>query len=125
MVVRVRSSGATKETMGANTLSYKGYIGVVTYDDEAGIFHGEVINLRDVITFQGESASELRQALRDSVEDYLAFCAERGEEPEKPFSGNLPLRIDPELHRKIFIRARREGKSLNRWINEALEREAA
>lgn len=66
-----------------------------------------------------------RQALRDSVEDYLAFCAERGEEPEKPFSGKLPLRIDPELHRKIFIRARREGKSLNRWISEALEREAA
>ncbi len=125
MAVLVRSSGTTRETMGANTLSYKGYIGVVTYDDEAGIFHGEVINLRDVITFQGESASELRQALRDSVEDYLAFCAERGEEPEKPFSGNLPLRIDPELHRKIFIRARREGKSLNRWINEALEREAA
>ena len=125
MAVRVRSSGATKESMGANTLSYKGYIGVVTYDDEAGIFHGEVINLRDVITFQGESAPELRQALRDSVEDYLAFCAERGEEPEKPFSGYLPLRIDPELHRKIFIRARREGKSLNRWINEALEREAA
>ncbi len=125
MTVRVKSSAATRESTGANALSYKGYVGVVTYDDEAGTFHGEVINLRDVITFQGESASELRQALRDSVEDYLAFCAERGEEPEKPFSGNLPLRIDPDLHRKIFIRARREGKSLNRWINEVLEREAA
>lgn len=125
MAVRVKGSGATRENMGANTLSYKGYIGVVTYDDESGIFHGEVINLRDVITFQGESAIELRQGLADSVEDYLAFCTERGEEPEKPFSGNLPLRIDPELHRKIFLRARKEGKSLNRWISEALEREAA
>ncbi len=115
---------ATRARAGAaNTIEYKGYIGTVEYDDEAGIFHGEVINLRDVITFQGECVGELRNALRDSVEDYLEFCAERGEEPEKPFSGNLPLRIDPELHRKIYIEARRQGKSLNRWINEALERE--
>jgi predicted HicB family RNase H-like nuclease len=113
----VKSSGA------GNTLEYKGYLGVIEFDDEAGIFHGEVINLRDVITFQGACVEELRQALKDSVEDYLAFCQERGEEPEKPFSGNLPLRIDPGLHRKIFTRARQEGKSLNRWISDALDRE--
>jgi predicted HicB family RNase H-like nuclease len=111
-----------KSSNAANTLEYKGYIGVVEYDDEAGIFHGEVINLRDVITFQGTCVDELREAFKESVEDYLAFCAERGEAPEKPFSGNLPLRIDPELHRKIYVKARQEGKSLNRWISEALER---
>jgi predicted HicB family RNase H-like nuclease len=61
-------------------MEYKGYIGIVEFDDEAGIFHGEVINLRDVITFQGESVQELRQAFQDSVDDYLAFCAERNEE---------------------------------------------
>jgi predicted HicB family RNase H-like nuclease len=55
----------------------------VEFDDEANIFHGEVINLRDVITFQGESVQEIRQAFQDSVDDYLAFCAERQEEPEK------------------------------------------
>ena len=100
---------------------------MIEYDDEAGIFHGEVINLRDVITFQGTCVDELRQALKDSVEDYRAFCQvfceERGEEPERPFSGNLPLRIDPDLHRKIYVQARQEGKSLNRWISDALERE--
>lgn len=111
-----------KSSNAANTLEYQGYTGVVEYDDEAGIFHGEVINLRDVITFQGTCVDELRESLKDSIEDYLAFCAERGEEPEKPFSGNLPLRIDPDLHRKIYIRARQEDKSLNRWISEALER---
>lgn len=112
-----------KSSNAANTLEYKGYLGVIEYDDEAGIFHGEVINLRDVITFQGACVAELRSALQDSVEDYLAFCAERGEPPEKPFSGNLPLRIDPDLHRKIYVKARQEGKSINRWISEALERE--
>ena len=50
---------------------------------------GEVINIRDVVTFQGQSVDELRQALADSVEDYLAFCAERGEAPDQPFSGRF------------------------------------
>lgn len=114
-----------KSSSAANSLEYQGYIGVIEYDDEAGIFHGEVINLRDVITFQGTCVDELRKALRDSVEDYLAFCAERGEAPEKPLSGNLPLRIDPELHRKIYLRAKQEGKSINGWISETLAHELA
>ncbi len=56
-------------------IEYKGYVGRIEFDNDAGIFHGSVINLRDVITFQGESVVELRQALEDSVEDYLEFCA--------------------------------------------------
>ncbi len=103
-------------------MEYKSYIGKVEYDDEAGIFHGEVINVRDVITFQGESVQEIRQAFRDSVEDYLEFCAERGEEPEKPFSGTFTIRIPPELHRKIYIQARIADQSLNSWVSETFER---
>lgn len=64
-----------------------GYLARVEFDDKANIFHGEVINIRDVITFQGKTVDELRKAFEDSVEDYLAFCAERGEEPDKPLSG--------------------------------------
>ena len=115
----------SKGIVGTNTIEYKGYIGVIEYDDEAGIFHGEVKNLRDVITFQGTCVDELRQALMDSVEDYLEFCAERGEEPEKPLSGNISLRLQPELHRKIYIRAMQKHISVNHWINDALEREVA
>ena len=59
-------------------MEYKGYLSRVEFDDEANIFHGEVINIRDVVTFQGKSVDELRQAFADSVEDYMAFCAERG-----------------------------------------------
>ena len=68
-------------------LNFKGYAAKIELDDEAGIFHGEVINTRDVITFQGRSDSEIKTAFHDSVDDYLAFCTERGEEPEKPPSG--------------------------------------
>lgn len=102
-------------------MEYQGYIATVEFDDEAGIFHGEVINLRDVVTFQGESVEELRQAFKDSIEDYLDFCSTRNEEPERPFSGKFSLRIDPSLHRRISTQARLAKKSLNHWINETLE----
>lgn len=68
------------------TTSYKGYEAVVEYDEDAGIFHGEVAGLRDVITCQGRSLAELKKAFAGSIEDYLAFCKERGEEPEKPLT---------------------------------------
>lgn len=103
-------------------LNYKGYTGRVEFDDEAGIFHGEVLDLRDVVTFQGSSVDELEQAFRDSIDDYLEFCAERGEEPGRPFTGRFMLRLSPELHRKVYVHAQREGKSLNQWISERLAR---
>ena len=101
-------------------LKYKGYTGHVEFDDEAGLFHGEVLDLKDVITFQGRSVEELERAFQESVDDYLAFCQERGEEPDKPFSGRLMLRLPPSLHRSVYVRAQREGKSLNQWIAETL-----
>ena len=101
-------------------LNCKGYTGHADFDDEAGLFHGEVLDLRDVVTFQGKTVDELEQAFRDSVDDYLEFCASRGEEPDKPFSGKLMLRLPPELHRKIYTLSKKEGKSLNQWIAERL-----
>ena len=101
-------------------LNYKGYIGHVEFDDEAEMFAGEVINTKDVITFQSDSAHDLKKAFIDSIEDYLAFCAERNENPEKPFSGKFNLRIPPELHREAYIVAKQEGKSLNSWVCDIL-----
>jgi predicted HicB family RNase H-like nuclease len=102
-------------------MEYKGYIGKVDFDDEAGIFHGDVINTRDVITFQGETVADLRTSFRDSVDDYLAFCKDRGEAPDKPFSGQFVTRISPELHRQVSEAAAVAGKSLNGWVTEQLQ----
>ena len=63
-------------------LKYKGYAGYVSFDAEAKIFHGEVLGLKDVITFQGATVEQLERAFQDSIEDYLEFCAQRGEKPE-------------------------------------------
>lgn len=101
-------------------MEYKGYSAKVEFDSDANIFHGEVINLRDVITFEGETVKELKQAFQDSVDDYLDFCAQRGEAPEKPYSGKFVIRVEPELHKNITIEARKAGKSLNVWISDAI-----
>ncbi len=103
-------------------MKYKGYVGRVEYDDDAGVFHGEVINTRDVITFQGATVAKLKKAFRDSVDDYLSFCSERGEEPERPFSGQFVTRVSPDLHRRVNIAAALSRKSLNAWVAEQLER---
>ena len=103
-------------------MEYRGYRAAVTFDDDAGIFHGEVIDTLDVITFQGETVVELRQAFADSVDEYLTVCAERGRMPDKPFSGRIPLRVSAALHRAATAAARTEGKSLNAWLAETVER---
>ncbi len=102
-------------------MKYKGYTGHVEYDDEVKIFHGEVLGIKDVVTFQGTTVDEIEQAFKDSVDDYLAFCAERGEDPDKPFSGKFNLRIPPELHAKLSIAAHLQGESLNNYIAKMLQ----
>ncbi len=102
-------------------MEFKGYQAHVEFDDDANVFHGEVVNIRDVITFQGKSVDELRQAFEDSIEDYLAFCAQRGEEPEKPFSGRFTVQLSPEQHRKVILAAEKAGKGVDRWIAEVLD----
>jgi predicted HicB family RNase H-like nuclease len=103
-------------------MEYKGYSARVDFDEGANIFHGEVINLRDVVTFEGESVDQLRQAFIDSVDDYLEFCKERGEDPEKPYSGKFVVRVEPELHKRLAIEARKRGVSINALVGEALSK---
>jgi len=102
-------------------MKYKGYIGHVTYDDEADIFHGEVVNTRDVITFQGTSTRELKKAFKDSIKVYLDYCKKKNREPDKPFSGNFLVRVSPKDHQQFFLKAKFSGLSLNRWVQQTLE----
>ncbi len=101
-------------------LRYKGFSGRVEYDESVSVFHGEVLDTRDVITFEGTTVEELEAAFRESVDDYLDFCQQRGESPDKPFSGRLMVRLPPDLHRELFLEAKRRGTSLNQVIAERL-----
>lgn len=103
-------------------LKYKGYSGEVKYDGEAEILHGEVTNVKAVLTFQGRTVKEIKTAFQETIDDYLDWCRERGKEPEKPFSGHVLLRIRPELHEQIYQAAQKSDQSLNAWIAEMLAR---
>lgn len=103
-------------------LKYKGYAGIVHFDDEAMIFHGEVVGLRDVITFRGTTPREIKKEFEKSIDGYLDWCEELGQEPEKPFSGNLHLRLLPDLHARLYSEAKSNGISLNSYINQTLKR---
>jgi|GEM_PF-61795 len=102
-------------------MEYKGYQAEVAFDDEAQVLHGEVVNTRDVITFQAEAVADLEREFHKSVDVYLQFCKEIGQEPDKPFSGKFVVRLSPETHRRAYLAARRAGKSLNAWVSDVLD----
>jgi predicted HicB family RNase H-like nuclease len=106
-------------------MEHKGYLGIVEYDAEAKLFHGDVINTRDVITFQGTTVAEIERAFKESIEEYLAWCKEEGAEPEKPYSGRFNLRLPPELHKELAIKARKLKISINSFVEKAIVDEIA
>jgi len=110
---------------GLNMMEYKGYIGIVEYDSDAKLFHGDVINTRDVITFQGTTVEEIEKAFNESIDDYINWCKIEGVEPEKPYSGKFNLRLSPELHREIAITAKKLNLSINNFVEKALKDELA
>ena len=107
-----------------NILRYKEYVGVFNFDPDMKLFHGDIVGIQDVVTFQGESASELEQAIKDSVEEYLSLCKINGKKPDKPYSGEIKLRLGPGLHRDVATAAASSGLSLNAWMKKILEQQA-
>lgn len=102
-------------------IEHKGYTGVFQYDPQLEILTGHVVDIGDEIYFEGASVEEVRTNMAAVVDEYLRVCEERGEDPDRPFSGNLRLRMDSQLHRQIVREAAMSGKSLNRFIVETLE----
>ena len=98
------------------TMTHDGYLATLEIDEDADVIHGRVINANAVLTFEGETLAELRAAFADTTAGYRDWCAERGKEPERPYSGTLSLRIAPELHRRVAEQAAKAGGSVNQSI---------
>ena len=102
-----------------STMTYKNYIARIEFDERDNIFVGRVLGLRIIISFHGETVSELRHAFEVAIDDFLNDCKAQGITPEKPASGKLMLRA-PETHGAALVAAQAAGKSLNQWASEAL-----
>ena len=102
-------------------IEYKGYTGIFEYDSEIDSFVGRVPGIKGAITFYGKSTTELKREMVKSVDEYLAFCAERGIEPAKPYSGRFNVRMEPEVHRAVAEAAAEAGESMNDYVVRLLE----
>lgn len=101
-------------------IEYKGYTGVFEFDPSIDAFHGRILGLQDVVTFEGRSLDELRREMAESIEDYLEVCAEAGKDPERPYRGEFLVRTTPEVHRAVATAAEAAGMSLNAWVETAI-----
>ena len=107
-----------------SAIKYRGYTARVEYDPEDRIFVGHLAGIEDIVGFHGTTVDELEQAFHEAVDHYIEASEQLGREPQKPYSGRLMLRIDPEVHAAASIAAKVKGTSLNKWAEQVL-REAA
>lgn len=103
-----------------NTIEYKGYVGSVEFSQEDGVFFGKVMGLRALLSYEGSTAAELLADFHGVVDDYLALCQAEGKEPERAFKGSFNVRISPELHKKLVVRAASQQMTLNSYVEQAL-----
>ena len=108
-----------------NYMHYKDYVGSVEFSEEDAVFHGKVVGIKSLISFEGDSVSTLVEDFHNAVDEYLDFCAENGKEPEKPFKGSFNVRIGAELHRKAAMSASAKGVSLNAFVEDAIRKTVA
>lgn len=95
------------------TKQYKGYIGSIDVDTDAGYLHGKVLHVQDLVTFTSPNVAGLERAFAEAVDDYLSLCGEVGKTPDRPFSGVFQVRMSSEQHRALCLEASSKGMSLN------------
>lgn len=108
-----------------NTLTYKDFIGSVSFSEADNLFFGKVEGIDGLVNFEGESVASLTQSFHDAVDDYLEYCAEEGIEPHKSYSGNLNVRLTPAIHSRVAYLAKQAGMSINAFIRAAVEKQIA
>lgn len=104
-----------------NTMKYRDYLGNVEYSAEDNCFYGKILGINDLVTFEGMSVAELKNAFEESVEDYLTLCRKQNREPDKPYRGSFNVRINPSLHRQAAQFAAAQGLTLNKFVEKAIE----
>ena len=82
---------------------------------------GKIEGINDFVNFEIASIGSVVKDFHDAVDDYLDFCREVGKEPEREYKGVFYVRIASELHKRIAIRAFKDGKSLNATVERAIE----
>ena len=94
-----------------NFIEYKRYLGTVEYSAEDNILFGQITGIRGLISYEGSSIEQLRADFEEAIDDYLLDCEENGTAPQHPYSGNLNMKIFPDLHKRLQIYSKKEPKT--------------
>ena len=89
----------------SNTIEYNDYIGSVEFSSEDKCFFGKIEMIDDLITFEATNVDELETNFKNAVDEYILTCKELNREPQKAFKGVFNVRVQPELHKKIYKEA--------------------
>ncbi|WP_276345576.1 type II toxin-antitoxin system HicB family antitoxin [Daejeonella sp. JGW-45] len=105
----------------SNYLKHKEYLGTVEYSTEDEVFYGKLFGINDLVTFEGASVKEIKNAFEEAVEDYISTCAALNKKPEKTFKGSFNVRLPTELHKDAAFIAAQKNVSLNDFVKGAIE----
>jgi predicted HicB family RNase H-like nuclease len=101
-------------------MQYREYAARIEYSDEDKCFVGHIAGIKDIVGFHGKNVSDLCAGFKEAVDDYLEKCEKENISSKRPYSGKVMLRVSPELHAEIAMKAEASGKSLNQWAAESL-----
>ena len=107
-----------------NMMKYKNYIARIEFDEEDRIFVGRLAGIDDIVSFHGSTVNELETAFYESVDHYLEVSERTGRTAQKPYSGKLMLRINPDIHAAVATASQVQGKSINQWASDVLDKAA-
>ena len=105
-------------------MKYNNYIARIEFDEQDRIFVGRLAGIDDIVSFHGSNVDELEVAFHESVDHYLEVSKRTGRSAQKPYSGNLMLRINPDIHAAVATISQAQGKSINQWAGEVLNKAA-
>jgi len=101
-------------------LEHKGYSGSIEYSEEDGLLYGQVLGIKGLISYEGETGKELEKDFKEAINIYIEDCKEAGKAPEKPFKGSFNIRIPSKLHQKAALLAMETKMSLNSLVAESI-----
>jgi predicted HicB family RNase H-like nuclease len=105
-----------------DVIKYKKFIGSVRFSAKDEVFFGKIEGIDDLVTFEGDSVTELKKAFSEAVEDYIELCEKKNKSFEKSYNGSFNIRLPQELHKMAAMKAKTKGISLNHLIKQAVEK---
>ena len=104
-----------------SNFEYKGYYTKIEFDADAMLLHGKIEGISDLVTFESQDASQIKNEIHATVDDYLAFCEENGKRPEEEYRGLFNVRLQPKLHKRISAEAMKRDMTVNAAVEQAIQ----